>query len=76
MGHWGGGQGGMGGALRGGSNPRAGGELSGTDGWDDEELGRAYDHAVVRRLIPYLSDPGCQRQEGLDTGLGEFEGLD
>ncbi|HEU4759045.1 MAG TPA: ABC transporter ATP-binding protein, partial [Dehalococcoidia bacterium] len=24
------------------------------DGWDDEELGRAYDHRVVRRLGPYL----------------------
>lgn len=25
------------------------------DGWDDEELGKLYDHAVVRRLFPYLS---------------------
>src|SRR3990170_7100885 len=25
------------------------------DGWDDEELGRVYDHAVVRRLFPYLA---------------------
>ncbi len=24
------------------------------DGWDDDELGRLYDHAVVRRLVPYL----------------------
>jgi ATP-binding cassette subfamily B protein len=24
------------------------------DGWDDEELGRVYDHTVMRRLIPYL----------------------
>ena len=24
------------------------------DGWDDEELGKLYDHAVVRRLAPYL----------------------
>src|SRR3990172_7808899 len=24
------------------------------DGWDDEELGRLYDHRVVRRLVPYL----------------------
>ena len=54
MGHWGGGQGGTGGGMRGGNNLRAGGNLSGTDGWDDEELGSAYDHAVVRRLIPYL----------------------
>lgn len=25
-----------------------------TDGWDDEELGKLYDHTVMRRLIPYL----------------------
>lgn len=25
-----------------------------TDGWDDEELGRLYDHSVMRRLFPYL----------------------
>lgn len=25
-----------------------------TDGWDDEELGKIYDHTVVRRLLPYL----------------------
>ncbi|MEE8347120.1 MAG: ABC transporter ATP-binding protein [Dehalococcoidia bacterium] len=24
------------------------------DGWDDEELGRLYDHSVMRRLLPYL----------------------
>jgi ABC-type multidrug transport system fused ATPase/permease subunit len=24
------------------------------DGWDDDELGRLYDHAVVTRLLPYL----------------------
>jgi ATP-binding cassette subfamily B protein len=24
------------------------------DGWDDEELGKAYDGKVIRRLIPYL----------------------
>ena len=24
------------------------------DGWDDEELGKLYDHQVVRRLLPYL----------------------
>ena len=24
------------------------------DGWDDEELGRVYDHSVMRRLVPYL----------------------
>ncbi|HUF54079.1 MAG TPA: ABC transporter ATP-binding protein [Dehalococcoidia bacterium] len=26
----------------------------GKDGWDDEELGKAYDHSVVMRLLPYL----------------------
>ncbi len=25
-----------------------------TDGWDDEELGKVYDHRVVRRMLPYL----------------------
>jgi len=25
-----------------------------TDGWDDEELGKLYDHQVMRRLVPYL----------------------
>ena len=24
------------------------------DGWDDDELGKLYDHAVMRRLFPYL----------------------
>jgi len=24
------------------------------DGWDDDELGKLYDHSVVRRLLPYL----------------------
>ena len=24
------------------------------DGWDDEELGKVYDHKVIRRLLPYL----------------------
>jgi ATP-binding cassette subfamily B protein len=25
-----------------------------TDGWDDDELGKMYDHRVMRRLLPYL----------------------
>jgi len=25
-----------------------------TDGWDDDELGKLYDHSVMRRLLPYL----------------------
>ena len=24
------------------------------DGWDDDELGKVYDHGVMRRLFPYL----------------------
>ena len=30
------------------------GGLKRTDGWDDEELGKLYDHNVMRRLFPYL----------------------
>ncbi len=30
------------------------GGLKRTDGWDDEELGKLYDHEVMRRLFPYL----------------------
>lgn len=40
-----GGQAGMGGMR---------GTGRGTDGWDDEYLGKVYDAQVVRRLIPYL----------------------
>ncbi len=36
-----------------GGRPGAGLKRS-VDGWDDEELGRLYDHSVMRRLIPYL----------------------
>ncbi|HJP40316.1 MAG TPA: ABC transporter ATP-binding protein [Dehalococcoidia bacterium] len=28
----------------------------GYDGWDDEELGKAYDSTVVKRLMPYLME--------------------
>ncbi|MGH2600817.1 MAG: ABC transporter ATP-binding protein, partial [Dehalococcoidia bacterium] len=49
---WGAGAGGwsgMGpGAMRGGMARR------GLDGWNDEELGKLYDHRVIQRLIPYL----------------------
>ena len=24
------------------------------DGWDDEELGKLYDHSVMKRMLPYL----------------------
>jgi len=36
-----------------GGRPGAGLKRS-VDGWDDEELGRLYDHSVMRRLLPYL----------------------
>jgi ATP-binding cassette subfamily B protein len=42
-----------------------GGLKRSVDGWDDEELGRVYDHSVVRRLIPYLRP--YKRQVALAT---------
>ena len=36
-----------------GGRPASGLKRS-ADGWDDEELGRPYDHSVVMRLLPYL----------------------
>ena len=36
-----------------GSKPGAGLKRS-VDGWDDEELGRVYDHSTMKRLLPYL----------------------
>ncbi len=36
-----------------GGRPSAGLKRS-ADGWDDDELGRPYDHSVVMRLLPYL----------------------
>ena len=56
MGHWGG-------SMAGGwshqtsvtSAGRPGGGLKrSVDGWDDEELGKPYDHSVIVRLLPYL----------------------
>ena len=51
MGMWGGSQ--AGGWSHNGPMARAGLKRS-LDGWDDEELGRVYDHSVMRRLLPYL----------------------
>ncbi len=55
MGMWGGaGAGGwsnQGAHVRPGQYQRRGG---GADGWDDDELGKVYDHGVVRRLLPFL----------------------
>ncbi len=42
---WGGGRG-MGGG---------GGRMGRTDGWDYDELGAVYDHALVKRLVPFLA---------------------
>ena len=53
MAFWGGGMAG-GWSHTQGSARRRGGLRRSTDGWDDEELGRVYDHSVVRRLLPYL----------------------
>lgn len=36
------------------ARPGPGGLKGGAAGWEDEELGRLYDHTVVRRLLPYL----------------------
>jgi ATP-binding cassette, subfamily B, multidrug efflux pump len=53
MGHWGGGAGGWSNTGHPGMQRPAALKRS-TDGWDDDELGRVYDHSVVRRLFPYL----------------------
>lgn len=52
MGFWGGGAGGWSGG--GGMGMGPGAMRRGMDGWNDEELGKLYDHKVIRRLIPYL----------------------
>src|SRR5581483_3019392 len=65
MGMWGGGGGMMGGGAAGWSQNIAGGGghmgptgpgRRGADGWDDEELGKALDTEVIRRLMPYLKE--------------------
>jgi len=38
----------------GGQGMGPGRQSRGSDGWDDEYLGKAYDSQVVRRIIPYL----------------------
>src|SRR3990172_2677025 len=55
MAHWGGAGAGGWSHMPGrpGGGPGAGLKRS-LDGWDDEELGRLYDHTVMRRLFPYL----------------------
>lgn len=52
MGMWGGA--GAGGWSNQGGHVRPGSQRRGADGWDDDQLGKVYDHSVVRRLLPYL----------------------
>ena len=53
MGHWGGAAGGWSNTGHPGMQRPSPLKRS-VDGWDDDELGRVYDHSVVRRLFPYL----------------------
>ncbi|MEX0682541.1 MAG: ABC transporter ATP-binding protein [Dehalococcoidia bacterium] len=54
MSFWGGGHG-AGGWSNNTAQVRPGQNLRRSmDGWDDDELGKVYDHSVVRRLFPYL----------------------
>src|SRR5207249_6535237 len=53
MGHWGGAAGGWSNTGH-PSMQRPSGLKRSVDGWDDDELGRVYDHSVMRRLFPYL----------------------
>jgi ATP-binding cassette subfamily B protein len=53
MGMWGGAS--AGGWSHGGPpTQRASSLRRSTDGWDDDELGKPFDHSVVMRLLPYL----------------------
>jgi ABC-type multidrug transport system fused ATPase/permease subunit len=62
MGMWGGGGGQVGGFSQnmgggGGHQGPGGGRMGrGTDGWDDEDLGKALDTEVIRRLLPYMAE--------------------
>ena len=53
MGMWGGG-GAAAGWSSSGTHLGPGAFRRGTDGWNDEELGKVFDTKVVRRLLPYL----------------------
>jgi ATP-binding cassette, subfamily B, multidrug efflux pump len=53
MGHWGGSAGGWSNTGHPGMQRPVSLKRS-VDGWDDDELGRVYDHGVMRRLFPYL----------------------
>ena len=53
MGHWGGAAGGWSNTGHPGMQRPSPLKRS-VDGWDDDELGKVYDHGVMRRLFPYL----------------------
>src|SRR3989442_9120663 len=53
MAHWGGAAGGWSNTGQ-PSMQRPSSLKRSVDGWDDDELGRVYDHSVMRRLFPYL----------------------
>ncbi len=54
MSHWGGAAGGWSNTGHPGMQRPGGALKRSVDGWDDEELGKLYDHQVVQRLVPYL----------------------
>src|SRR5712691_3212796 len=62
MSHWGGAAGGWSNTGHPGMQRPSNLKRS-VDGWDDEELGKLYDHSVMRRLFPYLRP--YKRQAGL-----------
>jgi ATP-binding cassette, subfamily B, multidrug efflux pump len=69
MGYWGGGgPGGWSGGMGPGGAMRA--ARRGMDGWNDEELGKLYDHRVMRRLLPYLKPYPWQVAGALAGVLG------
>src|SRR5688572_27549875 len=55
MGFWGGGAG-AGGWSQGIGGQAQGPRNRGSDGWDDDYLGKVYDAEVIKRLIPYLME--------------------
>ena len=74
MGFWGGPMGGGGGMGGGGWGHGGGGHGQGglrrsTDNWDDDELGAAYNHAVVTRLLRYVK-PHWRRAILAIVGVG------
>ena len=52
----GGGAGGFSGNIGGSSGPMGAMRGRSRDGWDDQELGKAYDPEVVKRALPFIAD--------------------